>query len=227
MKSWLPVFTVAAACVAVVTPSSLFAADGKATVPLVLKLPMATLKGTPENLPSGPHIDPPSDNPPTPVQVPAGVVNVALNKPVTSSVAPFIGELKQVTDGKKEPNDDDTIEMRKGVHWVQVDLGQSFEIHAIAMWHDHRYVQAMRDVMLQVSDDAEFKTGVTTVFNNDVDNSAGMGVGTDREYFEMKFGRVVPAKGVKARYVRAYTRGSNQSALNCWQELEVYALPAK
>jgi len=37
----------------------------------------------------------------------------------------------------------------------------------------------------------------------------------------------VPAKGVKARYVRAYTKGSSLSAINCWQELEVYALPAK
>jgi hypothetical protein len=78
-----------------------------------------------------------------------------------------------------------------------------------------------------VSDDPEFKTGVTTVYNNDTDNTAGIGVGTDREYFEMKFGRVVPCKGVKARYVRGYTRGSNQSALNCWQEIEVYALSAK
>jgi hypothetical protein len=78
-----------------------------------------------------------------------------------------------------------------------------------------------------VSDDPEFKSGVTTLFNNDTDNSSGLGVGTDREYFEMEFGRVAAGKGVKARYVRGYTKGSNQSALNCWQEIEVYALPAK
>jgi hypothetical protein len=88
----------------------------------------------------------------------------------------------------------------------------------------------MRDVILQVSDDPEFQTGVTTLYNNDTDDSSGLGVGTDREYFEMKFGRAVPAKGVKGvkgRYLRGYTRGSNQSSLNCWQEIEVYALPAK
>jgi len=95
------------------------------------------------------------------------------------------------------------------------------------MWHDHRYVQAMHDVILQVSNDPEFKNGVTTLYNNDVDNSSGLGVGTDREYFELEFGRVVPAKGVKARYVRGYTKGGSLSALNCWQEIEVYALPAK
>ena len=206
--------------------SSARAAEGE-TVPLKLNLPAHTLKGTPEDLPKGPNIEPVSDKPPTPVQVPKGVVNVAAGKPVTSSVAPFLGELSQITDGKKEAFDDDAVEFRKGTQWVQVDLGEQYAIHAIAMWHDHRYVQAIRDVILQVSNDPEFKTGVTTLYNNDVDNSSGQGVGTDREYFELEFGRVVPARGIKARYVRGYTRGSSQTALNCWQELEAYALPAK
>ena len=207
--------------------SSLCAQDEKATEPLTLKLPAHTLKGTPEDLPAGPNIEPPSDKPPTPLQVPKGVVNVAAGKPVTSSVPPFLGELSQITDGKKQPVDDETVEFKKGVQWVQVDLGQSFAIDALVMWHDHRYVQAMHDVILQVSDDPEFKTGVTTLFNNDTDNSAGLGVGTDREYFELEFGRVVAVKGVKARYVRGYTKGGSLTALNCWQEIEVYALPAK
>jgi hypothetical protein len=197
-----------------------------ATEPLVLKLPLHTLKGTPEDLPSGANIEPLSDKAPPPIQVPKGVTNVAAGKPVTSSVTPFFGELNQITDGNKQPLDDDAVEMKKGTQWVQVDLGQAYAIHAIAMWHDHRYVQAIRDVILQVSDDPEFKTGVTTLYNNDSDNSSGFGVGTDREYFEMEYGRVVPTKGVQARYVRGYTKGSNQTALNCWQEIEVYALPA-
>jgi hypothetical protein len=197
------------------------------TVALELELPLKTLKGTPEDLPSGPNVEPLSEDPPPPLQVPKGVVNVAAGKPVTSSVSPYLGDLEVVTDGSKEPIDDDAVEFRKGTQWVQVDLGESFAIHAVAMWHDHRYIQVMRDVILQVSDDPEFKTGVTTLYNNDTDNSSEMGVGTDREYFELRFGRVVPAKGVKARYVRGYTRGSNQSGLNAWQEIEVYAMPAK
>ena len=44
---------------------------------------------------------------------------------------------------------------------------------------------------------------------------------------ELICGRIVDGKGTKARYVRGYTKGSTLSALNCWQELEVYALPAK
>jgi hypothetical protein len=199
----------------------------ESTVPLVLKLPKHTAKGTPEDLPAGPNIEPPPDKAPAPLQVPPGVVNVALGKPVTSSVAPYTGELTQITDGKREPFDEDAVEFKKGTLWVQVDLGKPHEIYAVAMWHDHRLIQAFHDVIVQVSDDPEFKSGVTTLYNNDTDNSSKLGVGTDREYFELEFGRVVPAKGVKARYVRAYTKGSSLSAINCWQELEVYALPAK
>ena len=198
-----------------------------ATVPLKLKLPAHTTKGTPEDLPAGPNIEPPPKSAPPPIQVPEGVKNVAAGKTVTSSVAPYTGELSQVTDGKREPLDEDVVEFKKGTHWVQVDLGEPFAIHAIALWHDHRLLQAFHDVILQVSDDPEFKNGVTTVYNNDTDNSSKLGVGTDREYFELEFGRVVPVKGVKARYVRGYTRGSSLSAINCWQEIEVYALPAK
>jgi hypothetical protein len=216
--------SVLSAAVALGVCSSAFAADTEA---LALKLPAATLKGTPEDLPTGPHIEPPSDKPPVPVQVPKGVVNVAAGKTVTASVQPFQGELAQITDGKKEPLDDDAVEMKKGVQWIQVDLGKEHEIHAVAMWHDHRYVQAFHDVIVQVSNDPEFKKDVTTLYNNDVDNSAGFGVGTDREYFEMRWGRTVPGKGAKGRYVRAYTKGSSLAALNCWEELEVYALPAK
>jgi len=217
--------TMTAAVGALLLASSVCADDTKSTEPLVLKLPRHTLKGTPEDLPVGPNIEPVSDKGPPPIQVAKGVKNVAAGKPVSSSAPPFLGELKQITDGKKEADDDDAVEIKKGVQWVQVDLGEPFAIHAIVMWHDHRYVQVMRDVILQVSDDPQFKSGVTTLFNNDTDNTAGLGVGTDREYFEMQFGRVVPCRGIKARYVRGYTRGSNQSAFNCWQEIEVYALP--
>ena len=208
-------------------------ADGAAAAvsgdkePLKLKLPMPTLKGTPEDLPQGPNIEPVPKGPPADFNVPKGVVNVAAGKPVTSSVAPFTGELKQVTDGDKEAFDDQAVEMKKGTQWIQIDLGTPVSIAAVAIWHDHRYVQLFRDVIIQVSDDPEFKNGVTTVYNNDTDNSSGMGIGTDKEYFETRYGRVIDGKNAKGRYVRSYTKGSNQSAINSIQEIEVYAVPAK
>ena len=84
------------------------AAEG--TVPLKLNLPAHTTKGTPEDLPAGPNIEPLPKTPPPPIQVPAGVKNVAVGKPVTSSVAPYTGELSQITDEKREPLDEDVVE---------------------------------------------------------------------------------------------------------------------
>jgi hypothetical protein len=195
---------------------------------LVLQLPAPTLKGTPEQLPTGTNIEPNSDKAPAPMQIAKGAKNVALGKPVTTSVKPFSEtQAEAITDGKKEAFDYDTVEMKKGTQWVQVDLGASYKIEAVAVWHDHRYIQVMHDVIVQVSDDPSFTNNVVTLFNNDTDNSSGLGVGTDREYFERHYGRVIHGKGTKARYVRGYTKGSHLSALNCWQELEVYAVPNK
>ena len=53
--------------------SSVRAADTNATEPLKLDLPLHTLKGTPENLPAGPNIEPVSDVAPPAIEVPKGV----------------------------------------------------------------------------------------------------------------------------------------------------------
>jgi len=211
------------ALVALFSISSAFAQE---KAPLKLEFPAPTLKGTPEDLPKGPNIEPPPTKEPTPIQIPKAAKNVALGKAVTSSVKPFTGELEQLTDGQKGAFDYDTVEMKKGAQWVQVDLGATHELHAIAMWHDHRYIQAYHGVVVQVSNDADFKEK-TTLFSNDTENETGQGVGTDRQYFETHFGKVIDGKATKARYIRCYTKGSSNSALNCWQEIEVYALPTK
>lgn len=211
------------------TPAMLVATASAADelAPLPVKPPAPTLKGTPSDLPSGPHVEPPPEKPLPPFLAPKGVVNLAAGKKVTSSVKPFTGALSQITDGRKEPDDDQVVEMRQGKQWVQIDLGEPARIHAIVIWHDHRYLQAFRDVIVQVADDPDFTQNVQTVFNNDVDNSAGLGIGTDKEYFETFQGRTFDAKGVVSRYLRAYSKGSSLSALNACQEIEVYGFPGK
>jgi hypothetical protein len=206
--------------------STLNAADGD-MAPLPLQLPNPTLKGTPEDLPTGPNIDPLPEKPRAAFMAPKGVQNVAKGKPVTSPAQVITGELKQITDGDKEAFDDQVVEMKKGVQYVQVDLEAPAKIYAIVIWNDHRYVQAYNRVIIQVADDAAFTKNVRIVFNNDFENKAELGVGTDRQYFETREGRLIPVKGEVARYVRWYTNGSNLSALNNRQEIEVYALPAK
>jgi len=202
------------------------AADSE-LAPIPLKLPLPTLKGTPEDLPKGPNIEPISEKPRAPFLAPKGARNLALNKKVTASdKSPFIGQLSQITDGQKEAFDDQVVEMRKGVQWVQVDLGEPCEIYAVLVWHDHRLIQAFRSVVVQAADDPDFIDNVTTLFNNDTENVAGLGIGFDKQYFETQQGKLIPVKGsLKTRYLRFYSRGSNSSALNCYQEIEVYGQP--
>jgi hypothetical protein len=83
------------------------------------------------------------------------------------------------------------------------------------------------DVIVRVADDPDFTDKARTIFNNDSDNSSGQGVGANREYVETYEGKLINAKGVKARYVRFYSKGNTESALNEYTEIEVYGRQAK
>jgi hypothetical protein len=63
------------------------------------------------------------------------------------------------------------------------------------------------------------------LFNNDSDNSAGFGAGKDRAYVETSEGRLVDAKGLRARYVRLSSNGNTTSELNHYVEVEVFGRP--
>ena len=197
--------------------------------PLPLKLPLPTLKGTPEDLPKGANIEALTDKARPVFLAPKGARNVALNKKVTASDRnPITGQLSQITDGNKEAFDDQVVEMRKGVQWVQVDLGEVCDLYAVLVWHDHRLIQVFRNVVVQVADDPDFVDNVTVLFNNDTENVAGLGIGFDKQYFETLQGKLIPIKNsLRTRYLRFYSRGSNSSAWNCYQEIEVYGLPVK
>lgn len=194
--------------------------------PLPLKLPIPAFMGTPTDMPLGDHIEKPSDKPRPPFLAPKGVQNLAFKKKVTSSdKSPITGTLDLVTDGDKESNDNSFVELHRRTQWVQIDLERRARIYAIVVWHAHNTFQVYHDVIVQVSDDPDFTQNVITVYNNDYDNSSGLGVGTDKEYFETYEGRLMDAKGVEGRYVRAYSRGSTYSALNRYTEIEVWGLP--
>jgi len=195
--------------------------------PLPLNLPPAGYTGTPKDMPPDTTAEKPTGKPRPPFYAPKGVKNVALEKPVTSSDPnPLTGDLKQITDGKKEAFDENVVTLRRRTQWVQVDLQGECNLYAILVWHEHKTPVVYRDVIVQVSDDPEFKKDVHTLFNNDQDNSSALGAGTDREYFENHEGKLVDAKGIKARYARCYSKGNTDHALNSYTEIEVYALPA-
>jgi hypothetical protein len=108
-------------------------------------------------------------------------------------------------------------------------LQGEFNLYAIVIWHDFSAPVIYRDVIVQVSDDPAFKSGVHTLFNTDQKNREGLGIGTDREYFDNPLtgaGKLIDAKGIKARYVRCYSHGGTDNALNTYIEVEAYGLPA-
>jgi hypothetical protein len=201
------------------------AAQGPDKEELKLKLPKPMFIGTPTNIKS-PNLEPITGKPRPPFFVPKGTKLLSLKRPVTSSdMNPVIGELSMATDGEKEGGDGYFIELGPGKQWVQIDLGASYPLYAILVWHYHSQARVYRDVVVQVSDDKDFLKGVTTVFNNDHDNSSGLGIGKDKEYIEVAEGRLIDPKGAKGRYVRLYSRGNTTNDLNHYVEVEVYGTP--
>ncbi len=195
-------------------------------VPIDIKLPKPMFIGTPQNM-KVPNLEKPRGKPRPPFLAPAGTKNVALHKPVTSSDEfPIIGEVDMVTDGDKEAVEGSYVELGPFKQYVTIDLQAEYNIYAIVVWHFHKTARVYFDVVVQVSDDANFIKNVKTVFNNDNDNSSGLGVGKDLHYVETAEGKLIDAKGIEGRYVRLYSRGNTNNDLNHYVEVEVYGKPA-
>lgn len=203
-------------------------AAGGDMVPLKLTLPAPAFKGTPKDIQLTSYVEPLSDKPRPLMLVPAGLKNVAPGKKITcSDKNATASTLEKITDGDKEATDESIIFLRKGTQWVQFDLGAPHEVFAVVIWHAHNSAKVYHDVVVQAADDPDFIENVRTLYNNDQDNTSGLGVGTDREYFETHEGRLINTKGVKARYFRFYSKGSTESALNEYTEIEIYGRPAQ
>ncbi|MDH4195768.1 MAG: discoidin domain-containing protein [Candidatus Aminicenantes bacterium] len=194
---------------------------------LKLQLPKPMFVGTPRNIKT-PNLETVTGRNRGPFYVPKGTSLLSLNKPVAASdKEPVIGELGFLTDGKKSGEDGYYVEFGPGSQWAQVDLGTSYSLHAILVWHYHSQARVYRDVVVQVANDKDFITGVVTVFNNDHDNSSGLGAGKDREYIETNEGRLIDPKGAQGRYVRLYSAGNTSNDMNHYVEVEVYGTPSK
>jgi hypothetical protein len=194
-------------------------------MPLEIALPRPLFIGTPVDVRT-PNLERPRRGARPPFLVPLGTTNVALHKPVSSSDSePLIGTLDMITDGDKEGTDGSIVELGPGIQQVTIDLQGRYEIYAIVVWHYHLRPHVYQDVVVQVSDDPEFSDGVETVFNNDTDDSAGLGRGTDRLYIETNEGKLIDTQGVQGRYVRLYSNGNTAGDLNHYIEVQVYGRP--
>ena len=196
-------------------------------VVLKLQLPKPMFIGTPKNIRTA-NLEKITGKKRRPFYVPMGTTKISPGKPVTGSDSePVIGEMDMVTDGEKSGGEGYLVEFGPGVQYVQVDLQGIFFLHAVLVWHYHTQPRVYRDVVVQVSADPDFVKGVKTIFNNDHDNSAGLGIGRDKEYIEVNEGRLIDSKGVKCRYLRLYSNGNTSNDMNHYVEVEVYGIPAK
>jgi len=201
---------------------------GEKLVELKIELPLPMFRGTPKDITLTPHMEKPSAKPRPAFMAPDGCKNVAADKEVTSSDdEPIIGDLEQVTDGDKRGSDGSYVELGPGRQWVQIDLEEKCAVYAIVLWHFHGESRVYHDVVVQFADDPDFITNVRTVYNSDYDNSSGLGIGKDKEYFENYEGRLMPVKGQVAQYVRLYSKGSTANDMNHYTEVEVYGKPAQ
>jgi hypothetical protein len=193
--------------------------------PLPISLPKPLFEGTPLNA-KVPNLEKPAGKARPPFLAPAGTVNLARGKAVSSSVPePQVGDLEMLTDGEKAGTDGTCLELAPGVQHVTIDLGRKATIYAVLFWHYHKQARVYSDVVVQAADDPDFLANVRTLYNNDHDNTAGLGIGKDLNYVETAEGRLVDARGVEARYVRLYSNGNDTNALNHYVEVEVFGRP--
>ncbi len=128
-----------------------------------------------------------SNAPPLPrILVPRDAKNLARGKPVSDDSKKindsFENPLRKITDGDKNV----FMELGEGQHWVQIDLLAPSQIYAIHLWHDYLQPYVYRDVVIQISNDENFKQGVRTVFNNSRDKKSRFGIGPNKPYTESR-----------------------------------------
>lgn len=198
-------------------------ATGADTVPLELELPEPLFMGTPKPVGEIENLAPPRVGDRPTLQIPAGVKNLAAGRGVTSSDDwPIIGDISYATDGDKQGDEGYFVELGPGRQWIQIDLGKPAEIFAIVAWRYHAEPRVYHDIVIRIGDDASFKNNVRTVFNNDHDNSSGLGAGKDHAFVETHEGQLVEVDGTTGRYVRLYSNGNTSNPMNHYIEVEVY-----
>jgi hypothetical protein len=155
----------------------------------------------------------------TPSQAPGGQKNLVSGMMPTASYPG--GNLAVLTDG--DLNTDHYAGLgATGPQWVKFDLGQTYTLSDIKLWHYYGDGRTYHGVIAQISNTVDFSTGVTTVFNNDRSNSEGQGAGSDTEYAETAAGKDIPFNPVNARYVRLWSNGSSANAWSHYVEVEVF-----
>lgn len=149
--------------------------------------------------------------------------NVALKKTVTGSSA--IKTPKVAVDGRIDNKLHASLS-GEGLQSITIDLNQSHSLYKLLLWHYFQDGRTYKDVIVQISNDPTFAEGVTTVFNNDHDNTAGQGIGTEASYQESARGKVILIPETVGRYIRLWSNGSSMGPWNHYAEVQAFGVPA-
>jgi hypothetical protein len=199
------------------------AAQSLEPIPLTLPKPLYESRTTELNVP---NLEKATGQSRPAFLAPAGTRNVAKGKPVTSSdEEPIVGDLEMVTDGNKDGADGAYVELKPGLQQITIDLQAKHVIYAIVVWHYHKQPRVYFDIVVQAASNAEFSSGVRTLFNNDHDSTARFGIGRQMNYIESAEGRLIDARGVEGRFIRLYSNGNSATTANHYVEVEVYGKP--
>ncbi len=163
-----------------------------------------------------------------PFMVPPGTKNIARFKPCScSDERPVTGVLEQITDGLKKSSPFHFVELGPGPRWIQIDLEAVQTIYAVVIWHHYKNPVIYNDVIVRIAEELPFDTNATTLFNNDHDNSSGLGTGEDTAFYSRWWGEIVDArgpdmKGTPARYIRVHTANGMEYEPPRFVEIAVY-----
>ena len=153
-----------------------------------------------------------------------GMRNVAFGRSVSQSGdAEYDADSSKATDGNLRNGAWDIAPAENQTRYAQVDIGEPWNIDSLRVWHEARDDRRVRykDVVFRLSTTADFSRDVTTVFNNDLDDSAGLGRGGDGEYDETETGKIVHFPPTRARYIRLYSHGNLYDVQNRLSEVMV------
>ena len=199
--------------------------DKPAMAALNIELPAPYFGGTPLSYFSD-NLEEPNYKPRPPFLAPIGARLLSKGRPVTSSESsPRFGRFNMLTDGAKGYEQAHLIELAAGTQYVQVDLGGPCTLYAIVVWHFFAADRVYFDVIVRAAADETFTKNLVELYNNDIDDSSGLGIGRDKEYIESNEGRLIDCHGKVGRYVRCYSNGNTTDEMNHYVEVEVWGIP--
>lgn len=134
------------------------------------------------------------------------VINIALNKTVTSSGTLVTGS--RITDGDITTANYAYV-TETGLHYVQVDLGTTYPLESVKVWHYYGDPRTYYATKTQISSDG---TTWVTVFDSAVSGT----------YTETSSGVTRTFSITNARYIRDYINGSTANTGNHWVELQAF-----